>query len=370
MATTSSPTSETSNNNDDGVTLAEPALALDIPIRNPLTQTINIEPIDENLNIVTLILGILFIWITYGSTSITGSLILTNETVNNFDLIYWMSLARFIGNIITMGLLHFFDEGSKTEIKMNKYSIISMILPFFGLVGWFFFLRLLRFGDISIINPFINLYVIIPIILATFLQGRKFTLLKVFGTLIGIVAGCLFGVINSSTPSELPAWEQVLYFILVFGVWSFVDTFSAVMGAGELSMLGIMFFNAIGYLFCTMISSLVIRFTYYEASDFSYFKIGLMASNALLPIGWLTFVYLCKYDASVVTPLFSLNFILPVIFGIIYNEEGVNAVKIIALCLTGLSVVIIGRSLSTNIKNNGENSDAQVSPEQNDNSEP
>jgi len=252
--------------NNEGVTLGEPSLALDIPIRNPLIQTINIEPINKNLNIITLIFGILFIWFTYGSTSITGSLILTNEIVNNFDLIYWMALARLSGNIITMSILYFLDKGSKKEIKMNKYSIIAMILPLFGLLGWFFFLRLLRYGDISIINPFINLYIIIPIILATILQGKKFTTLKILGTLIGIIAGCLFGVINSSASSELPLLVQSLYFIIVFGVWSFVDTFSAVIGTGELSMLGIMFFNAIGYLFCAIISSLVIRFTYYEAS--------------------------------------------------------------------------------------------------------
>lgn len=84
-----------------------------------------------------------------------------------------------------------------------------------------------------------------------------------------------------------------------------------------------------------------------------------------MPVGWLTFIYLCKYDASIVTPLFSLNFIFPVIFGIIYNKEEINTIKIIALCLTALSVVIIGKSLSINIKNNGINSNIQVVPEYN-----
>lgn len=334
-------------------------VSLEISNRPPIAQVTNIEESNKRLNPILLFFGILFIWITYGSNSIASNVLQIYENANSYDILLWISSWRFIGNICAMILLYCIDKKSKDTVVLNKISIVSMMLPLAGQIGWFCFLRLLNYGEISLINPLTNLYIIVPIVVSTLVQKKKFTILKIIGSILAIVSGCLFGIVTSSTPSILSWWEQTLYFLTIFVVWGFVDTISAIMGSGNLSLFGIMFFNSVGYLFCGLVWSFFMITSQQSITSFSLIRMALTFTNLILPFGWLTYVYLSKHDASIVTPLFSLNFILPVIYGIVFNNEEVSALKIFALVLTGITVMIIGKSVSNTIEKNNENKQSQ-----------
>jgi hypothetical protein len=58
-----------------------------------------------------------------------------------------------------------------------------------------------------------------------------------------------------------------------------------------------------------------------------------------LVTGWLVLIKLCQIDVSIATPLFSLNFIFPVIYGIIV-QQNITIIQAFSLVLATISIIM------------------------------
>ena len=274
----------------------------------------------------------IIVWITYGYISIAVSKL---ELNNDILIIFWLSFGRLIGNILSLLIMGYFNE--KKKIVFDLTSIGLIILPLIGNTGWLFYFKLLMNGEMSVISPFMNLYIIFPIMIATKIKKKKFTKLKVSGIILGIVSGILLNI--NFDVSGLIWHLQIIYFIIVSFCWGFVDTVSAIFDENKITLMNIMFFNSIGQLIYLVGTGIyLLSFDKIQnPSNFYNFIIG----NICLSFGWLIYIILCRINASIITALMALNFMLPVFYGIFVDNENVTVIKISSLILAFITIIIL-----------------------------
>lgn len=304
----------------------------------------------KNINFWILLCGMVYTISIYGTATIIGSIIQKNDK-DVFITMYWMILFRFLGELMMIFSMLLYKKYKKEEIilhKIEKTTICTSLLPLLSLTGWFGYFNLITYGEISIVKPFINLYIIIPIIISTIIKKYKFTLLKTVGSLFGIGAGCMFGFLSEKHDSSMDWQYQLTWFLIVFVVWSCVDTISAIVCSNTLNIFSLVFYHSIGYITaCTIIGAIIISKSLKFNFDIDW--ILLFGMNIIQPTGWIMYVFLCKKNASFVTSFFSLNYIIPVCYGLLFMNEEINVFKIIALILSVFSILLL--SLSIRSKN-------------------
>jgi len=223
----------------------------------------------------------------------------------------------------------------------NGSSIIIGIIPTLAIIGWYCYFRLLSNGDMSVISPLIGLYVLIPIIIATIIRKKKFTLLKILSICMSLIASVLLvmEVESSETEKDSPGIQAIL-FIVVFLVWSFIDTRSSILTKEVLSETGLIIFTTVGYFFTSMVIGIILRVEDYPYT-YTWYWIPFWVSNFMQPSAWFVFVRISDIDVSISLPLYAINFMFPALWGIIVDHEDINSFKIVSLVLSFLSITIL-----------------------------
>ena len=293
--------------------------------------------------LLALIFGTIYVWVIYSFVSISGAYLTRNKSVDALNLMFWMFAFRTLGAIIMLCFVarHDFINNNLNLINLNRETLVITLIPFLSIVGWYCYFRLVQFGEMSIISPIISIYVLIPIIIAMIIRKKKFTLFKNIAIALCVISSVLLSIeSNSSNSIKDNIGIQIACFIGIFVAWGFIDTRSAVHNHSTLSNSGIIICTIIGYFMVMCLLSVLLRFIN-KPYKFDVEWIPFWIANIIHPSAWLVFINVNTIDVSISLPLYSLNFMLPAIWGLAFLHDTVNPFKIISLLLSIIAIIIL-----------------------------
>jgi drug/metabolite transporter (DMT)-like permease len=294
--------------------------------------------------LLILIFGTTYIWVVDSAVLISGSHLTQTYSIHPAIILFWLYVTRIVGYFVTLCIYAWQDfiklKKPKT-INFNKECLVISSLPYVGIVGWYCYFRLVKFGEMSIISPIISVYILIPIIIAMIIRKKKFTLFKSIAIALCIIASILLSIESHSSNSiKDNIGIQVACFLGVFISWGIIDTRTAIHDHSKLSNSGIVMFTILSHLTIVCILGIVIQFIE-ERYKYSNVWISFWISNIMQPSSWLVFINISNIDVSISLPLYSLSFMFPAVWALLFLNDTVNPFKIASLTISTVAIIIL-----------------------------
>ena len=212
----------------------------------------------------------------------------------------------------------------------------------FILIGFFNYVRSLRFGSVSIIAPVFRLNFIITAVLAIGWLGEPVTAGKITGFALALVGGWL--LLGEPQPGRVtdPAAArrslvQVIVATVAMGAANFCHKLGLVGGTTPETMLA-----AQAIVFCSLVTVMG-----YALTGTVRLPTGVAmhsAAAAFVLIGaFLFLLHSMRHGAaSVVVPIAQMGFGVAAVLGIVFFKEALTTRKIAGLCAAAMALLVLG----------------------------